>query len=600
MTSWQESGLNLSAYRAFKDCFRKLIGDARQLAESLGFSGLVQVCGDLDRRLIEERFFISVLGEIKRGKSTLINALLGAEILPKAALICTASLCIIRFGPKPRAIVFFREGETMEVPPSDLKTIATKKNHDADKIRHIEIEYPLPLLQDGIVIVDTPGVNDTDEVRRRLTEEFIPRSDGVLFVLNAGQPFSDSEMRFLIGGVLKFHIRKLWFVVNALDRLENNDQREEALAYCQEQLDEVLPNARIHGVSAKLFLDGIREQQASKRAESGISDFLESLTRDLIESRWEGLIHVPIGMFGSYLAELNRGIEWELSLIEKSSGQRSEMLADLEKEAKDLETEKNRMLRRFQSEAESHVYEIAQASKGPAFDGLVQAICLSLQMDAPDERKERELGHLFRERLQSYVQQLLDDLHGRLAPVARRLSADMAGRVARLDSRAEQAKPRDGTGFHCGYSVKNLPELELTPPNIISRFAPIFSLGFLLTGNLALAAATLAPSFWSRLSSDSAPGVIQDFRERLAQAGNKAKDLFMQQKTAIAETFSEQLLKGFSPLMRLVEDATDRARKVAGEADSMRSERKKNLKSAQVSVSKLKEAFSKLSKEFEE
>ncbi|NLI75660.1 MAG: hypothetical protein GX442_04365, partial [Candidatus Riflebacteria bacterium] len=563
--------MNLASYRAFQGRLRQLIGETRTLADDLGFSGLVQVCQELDRRLAEERFFVSVLGEIKRGKSTLINALLGADLLPKAALVCTATLCIVRYGPAPRAVIHYREGGSREVPPEDLRQIATKKNPEAAKIAHLEIEYPLPLLQDGVVLVDTPGVNDTDEVRRRLTEEFIPRSDGVLFVLNAGQPFSDSEMRFLTSGILKYHIRKLWFVVNALDRLASDEQREEALAYCQEQLDQVLPDARLHGVSARVFLEARQAGDAARAAASGIPDFLDALARDLVEGRWAGLIDVPLGLFGSYLAELERGIAWEASLLEKTSSQRSDMAAGLEQECQAVLAEKVRLEKRFSLEAESLVFEIARGTAQPALDGLPQAICLVLQMDETDERKQKELGHLFRDRLQSFVQGLVDELARRLAPLAGQLSAELARAVARLDSRADPSGAAGTAGGRAPVALPRLPALvepDLGGSSLLARLAPLVSLGFLLHGNILLAAAALTPSFFRRLGADAAPEVIKSFREQLTEGAAQAKAQFLARKTEVARELAAHLLQGFGPLMRLVEDATARARRLAGEADA--------------------------------
>ncbi len=590
--------MNLAAFRSFQGRLRELIGEAGRLAGDLGFSALVQVCQDLDRRLAEERFTVSVLGEIKRGKSTLINALLGSEILPRAALVCTAALCIIRHGASPRAVVHYREGGQVEIPPADLKTVATKKNPEAGKLSHIEIEYPLPLLAEGVVLVDTPGVNDTDEVRRRLTEEFIPRSDGVVFVLNAGQPFSDSEMRFLTTGILAHHIRKLWFVVNALDRLATDDEREEALAYCQEQLDQVLPQARLYGVSARSFLEGRREQDPARTAASGVPDFLESLTRDLVASRWEGLIDVPLGLFGSFLTELDRGIAWEISLLEKSASQRAEMAGQLEEEGRALIAEKVRLEKRFLNEAESLVFEIARGPARPSEEGLARAVCLILQdPKATDAEMEQRLGHLYHDRLQSYLQSLIQELHRRLTPLARQLSAELAQRVGRLDTRAETPGGQAGSAGLGSIPLPGLPELDLEAGTLLSRLAPILSLGLLATGNLLFAALALTPALFRRLGPEAAPRVIAAFRERLEAGGQKIRDQLLAHKGEIARTLADQMLQGFSPLMRLVDDAMGRARHLAGEADTWRADRARTLEQARAAATALGRRFAALRRE---
>lgn len=599
--------MNLTAFRAFQGRLRELIGEAGRLAEELGFSALVQVCQDLDRRLAAERFTVAVLGEIKRGKSSLINALLGAEVLPKAALVCTAALCIIRHGVAPRAVIQYRDGGQREVPTADLPQVATKKNPEAGNFSHIEVEYPLPLLAEGIVLVDTPGVNDTDEIRRRLTEEFIPRSDGVLFVLNAGQPFSDSEMRFLTTGILRHHIRKLWFVVNALDRLASDDEREEALAYCQEQIDQVLPQARLYGVSAKTYLEGRRAQDPQRMAASGIPDFLESLTRDLVASRWEGLIDVPLGLFGSFLAELERGIAWEASLLEKSATQRAEMARQLEAECRSLIEEKGRLTQRFLNEAESLVYEIARGSAHPSEEGLSAAICLILQdPEASEADMQQRLGHLYHDRLQAYLQALIKDLHRRLAPLARQLSAEFAHRVGRLDTRATMAGGSGGPaasknpmdhGVFQPMPLPDLPQLDLEAGTLLTRLAPILSLGLLATGNLVLAALAMTPALFRRWGPADAPQVIAGFRERLDEGGRRIREELFAHKSEIARTLADQMLQGFAPLMHLVDDAMERARRLAGEADHWRVDRARDLERARAAAAALVERLNDLRRE---
>ena len=149
-------------------------------------------------KLEAERFHLVVLGEFNHGKSTFVNALLGQDILPTGITPTTASINHVVYAPKPhRARRADDAASRKYLDPSQLKEWVTVAGGHADEVAFVELGYPSDLLQNNVVLVDTPGVNDLNEQRAEVTYGYVPRADAVVFLLDAGQALKDSEREFL-------------------------------------------------------------------------------------------------------------------------------------------------------------------------------------------------------------------------------------------------------------------------------------------------------------------------------------------------------------------------------------------------------------------
>src|SRR5204862_3285193 len=142
-----------------------------------------------------------VLGEFNHGKSTFINALLGAPVLPTGITPTTAVLTHILHGAKAGATLVMESGDRKSV---DLKKLGEWLTVDgqAEKpargkagegIHHVELTHPAAILGEHVTIVDTPGVNDINEQRAEITYGYLPRADAAVFLLDATQILSASE-----------------------------------------------------------------------------------------------------------------------------------------------------------------------------------------------------------------------------------------------------------------------------------------------------------------------------------------------------------------------------------------------------------------------
>jgi hypothetical protein len=149
-------------------------------------------------------FRIIVMGEIKKGKSSFINALTGTEnLVPVHSDVATSTVFKIHYGPKVKYTVYFEADsgkEKIVIAPTEISEYGTEKgNPDNEKrIDYIRVESPAPLLKNGLVIVDTPGVGGLFKKHREITWRHAPDADAVFFITESdGAPIGAEEVKFL-------------------------------------------------------------------------------------------------------------------------------------------------------------------------------------------------------------------------------------------------------------------------------------------------------------------------------------------------------------------------------------------------------------------
>ena len=263
------------------------------LADRVGLSTL----GDDLRKtripkLDAEQFHLVVLGEFNHGKSTFVNALLGAAVLPVGITPTTAAINHIVWSDAPRArAVLDHPSAVVEVDPARLGDWVTIEGADmkreAERVRYVEVGWPAEILRDHVTLVDTPGVNDINEQRAEITYGYIPRADACLFLLDGAQVLKASERSFLEQRILRRSRDKLIFVIGKMVLLAA-DEREEAVAFCRRNLEKIVADPVIFPVSARRFLAGQPEA-------SGMLPLRDYLARYLRDERGRILLDNGVG-----------------------------------------------------------------------------------------------------------------------------------------------------------------------------------------------------------------------------------------------------------------------------------------------------------------
>jgi small GTP-binding protein len=266
---------------ARKAAIRGVLADLGALAER---AGLPYIARDVREtrlpKLDDERFTVVVLGEFNHGKSTFINALLGAPVLPTGITPTTAALAHITHGARATATLIGEDGARKTIAGSALADWLTVdglagqsgkggKPGAPPAFHHVELTQPVALLENQLTIVDTPGVNDINEQRAEITYGYLPRADAAVFLLDATQILTASERQFLEERILRSTRDRLLFVVAKTDLLSEAELAE-TLAFARKHLAAIVPEPAIFPVSAKRALAG-------DRAGSGMDAFVAAL-----------------------------------------------------------------------------------------------------------------------------------------------------------------------------------------------------------------------------------------------------------------------------------------------------------------------------------
>jgi hypothetical protein len=180
--------------------------------------------------LVAPELVVAVAGDFKRGKSTLLNALIGEQLLPTRVAPATAVPCLLRYAPAVTVQVHFGDGRAPEhIPATDLEQYAciALPGDDAmvafrPEVTRLEIGVPWTLPRD-IVLIDLPGLNE-EAGRAEMALNVLARADAVLFVLAATQLLAEDEIDLIQALWAEGH-RALIFVVNYLDQIDDDDCR---------------------------------------------------------------------------------------------------------------------------------------------------------------------------------------------------------------------------------------------------------------------------------------------------------------------------------------------------------------------------------------
>lgn len=277
---------DLEKLRAYTNAKLRLAGQLRILREALKDLGREQgeqQCGELVVKLAEDRFTLAVLGQFKRGKSSLMNAIIGRELLPTGVLPLTSAITVLKYGPTERLVVHrANRNFPEELPVSALADYVTEEGNPSNqkKVTTAYVELPVPFLRRGIEFVDTPGVGSAITANTATTYSFLPKCDAVLFVTSVDTPMTSSEMAFLKD--IRDYVDRIFFVVNKVDLVANEESRqviefvtETIRKQIKHDVVKVFPVSARQGLAARMSGDTVLyEHSGLKALEEALASFL--------------------------------------------------------------------------------------------------------------------------------------------------------------------------------------------------------------------------------------------------------------------------------------------------------------------------------------
>ncbi len=269
---------------------------------------------ELREKVQDNVFNLVVLGQFKRGKTTLINALLGSEILPTAVVPLTSIATILKYGEELKINVFFNDGRIMEIKPEKLSEYVTEKGNPRNEkdVFEVIITYPSPYLKDGVRLIDTPGVGSVFEHNTDVAYQYLPKSDAALFLLSVDQPVSKAELDFLKD--VREYSNKIFFLQNKADYVDKEDLKE-SISFSKKVLEECMNyEVKIFPLSAKLALEGKLDGKPELLKKSFLPEFENILNTFLMEEKGKVLL---LSVSNTLLRFLSQAL-FELGLEMKS------------------------------------------------------------------------------------------------------------------------------------------------------------------------------------------------------------------------------------------------------------------------------------------
>jgi GTP-binding protein EngB required for normal cell division len=231
-------------------------------------------------KLAEDRFNLAVVGQFKRGKSSLMNAVIGRDLLPTGLLPLTSAITTLCYGPQEQ-VLLRRKGWSFEqkISFNELADYITERGNPGNEKQLIEarVELPVRFLRRGLHFIDTPGVGSTRQENTATTYGFLPEADAVIFVTSVEAPLSETEQSFLHD--IRDHVRKLFIIVNKIDIL-TVAERDDVLKYIRTGIHTTLGTSdlRLYPVSARQALDAKLNGDNDRLRESGLFEMEAALT----------------------------------------------------------------------------------------------------------------------------------------------------------------------------------------------------------------------------------------------------------------------------------------------------------------------------------
>jgi predicted GTPase len=264
----------------YQSSLEKIITAIKNLKQCVEDSNAKECLDAIPERLAKQRFSIGITGVMNAGKSTMLNALLGQEVLGTSVVPETANLTVINYAKEPYAVVNFwntkewqkieegahilksmeafvkeskthfkeqfndyvtDKGRSERIDISELANYTSAKHSDkkCNLVKSVELYTDLKFVQDGVSIVDTPGLDDPVIQREEITLEYLSQCDLLIHLMNAAQAATQKDIDFMIDALMYRNVAQLLVVITRIDAIKESEL-EEVIAYVKRSIEERL------------------------------------------------------------------------------------------------------------------------------------------------------------------------------------------------------------------------------------------------------------------------------------------------------------------------------------------------------------------------
>jgi len=466
----------LKSYRDRRLELGDLLRSVLHLAHSCADADTESRARELLSRLAADRFRLAVVGQFSRGKSTLMNALLGEAYLPMGAVPMTSVITIVRYGSRPKAM--FRRHQSafpVEVPLTQVADfVAASSIRRAEmRVAAVEVEVPAEILRLGFEFVDTPGVGSAVIAGTAVTTRFLPQADAVIFVTGFDSPLTGAEVDLLADASRQ--AGRLFLVLNKRDLVGGPDAAG-AKDFVRRHLRDDLGIAepRIYGLSALEALDGVTSGDPEQLSASG----LPSLRADLESFLTTDKTRLFLGNVAGSAARLVSAQQRNLLLGRVARDDVPRILAAFDARMTDLTRQQRVLATEIAGKVETGLPGLLaersaawQEELRSLFDPLISDILSSGADDDPArallEADRARLEQAGRDVASSWLLRKAGEVHELLTGMAAaeiglmletsRQPAAIGGRLAGLAATGQEHEA-------AGWSAEDVPELPLRMP----------------------------------------------------------------------------------------------------------------------------------------
>ena len=391
---------------------------------------------DIIGKKMNEPFSLMVVGDFKRGKSTIINAILGRSIAPVNVAPETFTVNCISYGETPSVEAVLKNGKRVTLTQDDLsrERLTSLLDFFPGELEYIDVRSDAPILKE-IQIVDTPGLSDLDDLDNQV-KDFLIKADAVIYVASALSPFSESEQYFIASNIVPQNFSKVFVLINMIDAMNSMEDIERIVDRIKEKCSQIIPGAEVYGISG---IDEYRRKIGLNRPDiKGFQDYYENqflkfelaLSREIIVQKDTIRTHRVFSMLRLMLTDTLTRLNMISDMMKMDRQKLDKLSEDFEHEcttlAAALESKKPKIIlsiTEMQQEAEHWMYEF--------FTKLREDI-LACRTTANDEDVERhfysflmdKVGEAYRKCLEIHQQRLNDIINDMGAELSRKLGIE--------------------------------------------------------------------------------------------------------------------------------------------------------------------------------
>lgn len=277
-------GGTLHSYDQRKHELAQVVREGLAAARDAKREGVERALQEVSAKLAGDRFNLVVVGQFSRGKSTLMNALLGKTYLPSGIVPVTSVITAVGYGVQERVVLRFVDSNlTHPVTIDKLTDYVTEQANPGNRkrIEVAEVQAPVEILRRGFFFVDTPGLGSVVQQNTATTLNFLPEADAIVFVTSCDAPLTNAELAYL--RECKSQARRVFVIVNKMDLAASTAEREQILNFVESKVRQELdtPELRIFAVSARNALDAKTTRDTQGLERSGVADFEKELIQYL-------------------------------------------------------------------------------------------------------------------------------------------------------------------------------------------------------------------------------------------------------------------------------------------------------------------------------